>query len=272
MDAAPCPLLARTSVTHVAADAQELYVHAFAGGRISVVSALGRVLAAGAADKVERQRSSVLVAVDGQPRIAVPFASEHHAAHEAEALREALGRPAETLGSASRPAALPSSRPPLTELVAEPLRHVTDIARLSPEACFHLAVALSAAPPKDVALRGYVSVALPEGTRVLYRLRGFGGKVVAVGGQVPMLVWREESGSGGSLADRRTLLARLKAAYAPLAAAWADPVLCPSVPCRPDEAFETTLGEARETTLGEARETTLALFTLASAPGPAERD
>jgi len=268
-------MLVRSTLTHVAGDDADLYLNVFAGRRASVVLGSGRVLASGFVDGAAAAGNAVRLRGQGMEDIAVPFRSPARAATESKRIQDDIARrPCEIVGSSQRPAALPSSRPPLAELVTERLRHVTDLDGLGPEACFHLAVALAAAPKKRAALRGFVLVPLPENAWVLYRITAtktrepvleaeegdsprsaatsfaaLGAappvtKVVSVGGPVPMLVWRdagESSPSGSGSQDRGVLLARLAKVYAPLLAGWMDPVLTPSVPCKPEEALDVDL-------------------------------
>jgi hypothetical protein len=269
-------MLVRSTLTHVAGDDADLYLNVFAGRRASVVLGSGRVLASGFVDGAAAAGNAVRLRGRGMEEggapsaakelIAVPFRSPARAATESKRIQDDIARrPCEIIGSSQRPAALPSSRPPLAELVTERLRHVTDLDGLGPEACFHLAVALAAAPKKRAALRGFVLVPLPENAWVLYRITAtktrepvleaeegdsprsaatsfaaLGAappvtKVVSVGGPVPMLVWRdagESSPSGSGSQDRGVLLA-----------GWMDPVLTPSVPCKPEEALDVDLAQ-----------------------------
>jgi hypothetical protein len=164
--------------------------------------------------------------------------------------------------------ALPPSMPPLGSLLSSPLKHITH-APATPHIAFHLLSALERASP-DAFPAGYIEVELPENTWVLYGTGQEDGLTPEMGpkepgsspgegraaapnerarprptaaaatpvfhavpGPLPMVVWRSaerEDRRPGADEDRIALLARLRAAAAPVMLAWADPVLEPHVP------------------------------------------
>jgi hypothetical protein len=224
-------MLERTGQTCVGDE--NLYVHAFRGGRVSVAYASGKVLGEGVMTKKATARRQFLQlhldTAEGPRTVEVPFGSEAKALREAAATNAACSAPAFFLGDgmdALLAPVLPPRTAPKAELIAQQLFHVTDVDAMSPEAAFHLAAGISAS---ESIPSGYAMVPLPADTFVLYDVRG---KVVPVAGPLPMIVWKAPSARPWS-SDKKALLARLQRVYAPLLSKIADPLLVPSVPRGP---------------------------------------
>jgi hypothetical protein len=203
LGARPAAFLMHSGSTSIGDD--DLYVHLFRGGRITVAGASGRVWLQGqlaAVAPIPRVPASIRYTTTDGAAMDVPFPSADVARIEARAAEQALRAPGAVLGDGQHDAqdlppspALPSARPPLAAMLAAPLKHITQ-PPASPEIALHLLRALRAigraeeagesaaagprpspegapkprSPAQDVAFpAGYIEVDLPDHTWVLYR-------------------------------------------------------------------------------------------------------
>lgn len=261
----PPPFLLHSGVT--CAGDEDLYVHLFRGGRITIAGASGRVRAMGELVSAGGAGATVRYAIQGLAApVEVPFASEAAARQERRAAEEALQTPGAVLGEGegqgetepepaepssvgTAPPVLPRTTPPLSGLLSAPLKHIT-LPPATPEIAYHLLRALEAAgqteegqgEPEEGDADAEAAKPAPKRSEGAFPTgylevdlpadtwvlyRGPDGQARAVPGPLPMVVWRRRAAPRPE--DRIALMERLRATAAPLMRSWADPVLSPPV-------------------------------------------